>query len=347
MNNEKKYHSNVLMVVGVIFILLAGAVCVSKAWNYLPLVVKQGCLFVVAMAGLGSSYALTRKDRLHKTDSALFYIGNGFLGYFLLSVMGSVFGEDWFGFWKKSCIVTLVILILVGMKLAVKKSVVEYVAGVLLLNWLVCSGYYAMKVDRSVYAFLYVLVGLLVCGISYLMRASFRESRTAGKVIRKMLLVQESIVCWQLMISVLLVSGNASIGEKLCLGIALFGGFAMAAYLFMQREKEALQSVQYWIIMMLILLLVCYNHYLESDLIATIGSSVTLVALMIWAEWQKQKTITRTAGVALAVLLVYATREIWLSIAWWIYMMVAGILMVGIAIWREKSAETKEEEMEE
>lgn len=121
----------------------------------------------------------------------------------------------------------------------------------------------------------------------------------------------------------------------------------MAAYLFMQREKEALQSVQYWIIMMLILLLVCYNHYLESDLIATIGSSVTLVALMIWAEWQKQKTITRMAGVALAVLLVYATREIWLSIAWWIYMMVAGILMVGIAIWREKSAETKEEEMEE
>ena len=161
------------------------------------------------------------------------------------------------------------------------------------------------------------------------------------------LLVQESIVCWQLLISVLFTSGTESAGERLCQGIALFGGFAMAAYLFIMGKKESLQSAQYWIIMMLILLLVCYNHYLESDLIATIGSSVTLVALMIWAEWQKQKTITRMAGVALAVLLVYATREIWLSIAWWIYMMVAGILMVGIAIWREKSAETKEEEMEE
>lgn len=347
MNNEKKYSSNVLMIVGVLFILLAGSVCVSKAWDYLPLVVKQGCLFVVAMVGLGSSYVLTSKNRLHKTDSALFYIGNGFLGYFILSVTDSIYSGDDFGFWEKSCLVTFVILILVAIKLAVKKSVVEFVVGVVLLNWLVCSGYYHIEAGRSVYACMYVVVGFLVCSLSYVMRDSFRESRIAGQVIRNTLLVQESIVCWQLLISVLLASGTESTGAKLCQGIALFGGFAMAAYLFILGKEESLQSAQYWIIMMLILLLVCYNHYLESDLIATIGSSVTLVALIIWAEWQEQKAITRVAGLALAVLLVYATRQIWLSIAWWVYMMVAGVIMVGIAVWREKRAETKADEQEE
>lgn len=347
MNNEKKYSSNVLMIVGVLFILLAGSVCVSKAWDYLPLVVKQGCLFVVAMVGLGSSYVLTSKNRLHKTDSALFYIGNGFLGYFILSVTDSIYSGDDFGFWEKSCLVTFVILILVAIKLAVKKSVVEFVVGVVLLNWLVCSGYYHMEAGRSVYACMYVVVGFLVCSLSYVMRDSFRESRIAGQVIRNTLLVQESIVCWQLLISVLLASGTENTGAKLCQGIALFGGFAMAAYLFILGKEESLQSAQYWIIMMLILLLVCYNHYLESDLIATIGSSVTLVALIVWAEWQEQKAITRVAGLALAVLLVYATRQIWLSIAWWVYMMVAGVIMVGIAVWREKRAETKADEQEE
>ena len=65
---------------------------------------------------------------------------------------------------------------------------------------------------------------------------------------------------------------------------------------------------------------------------------------MIWGEWQKKRAFTLVAGLALAVILVYATRAIWMSIAWWVYMMVAGIIMVGIAIWREKNAESKEEQ---
>lgn len=121
-------------------------------------------------------------------------------------------------------------------------------------------------------------------------------------------------------------------------------GIALAIYMFMQLEEEAMQSVQFWIIVMLILILVCYNNVLESDLIVTIVSSVTCVALMIWAEWQKQRKFILVAGLALASILLYATRAIWLSIAWWVYMMVAGVTMVGIAIWREKRAETKEGE---
>ena len=122
MKNEKKDNSNVLMVVGVIFILLAGGICVSKAWDYLPLAAKQACLFGVAMFGLGSSFVLFSKDRLHKTESALFYIGNAFLGYFFLSVMDSVYSEDVFGIWEKSFVISLVLFITVAIKLAVKKE---------------------------------------------------------------------------------------------------------------------------------------------------------------------------------------------------------------------------------
>ena len=347
MNNEKKNNSNVLMVVGVIFILLAGGICVSKAWDYLPMIVKQGCLFLVAMFGLGGSYVLFHKDRLHKTENALFYIGNAFLGYFVLSVMNSVFCSESFRVWEKSCVILLVLLITVVIKLAVKKSVMEFVAGAVLLYWLVSSVHSLLEVERSVYACMLMSAGLLVCGLSYVMRNSFLEGKRSEKVIRNMLLVEEFVVYCQLLISVLLVSETESTGEKLCLGIALFEGMAMAVCILMQKKDETLQSVQFWIIMMLILLLVCYNNSLESELIVTIISSVTCVALIIWGEWQKQRAITLVAGLALAAILVYATRAIWMSIAWWVYMMVAGIIMVGIAVWREKRSETKEEKQEE
>ena len=344
MNNQKRNHSNVLMVVGVIFILMAGGVCVSKAWNYFPLVVKQGCLFGIAMFGLSSSFVLVCKNRLHKTESALFYIGNAFLGYFFLSVMDSAYSGDGCGTWEKSYIISLVLLIPVAIRLAVKKSIVEFVVGAVLLNWLMFSGYSLMEVGNSVCACMFALAGLIVCGISYVMKDYFRESNVSGDVMRIILFAQEAVVCYQLLFSVLFVSGTESIGEKICLGVALFEGIALAIYMFMQLEEEAMQSVQFWIIVMLILILVCYNNVLESDLIVTIVSSVTCVALMIWAEWQKQRKFILVAGLALASILLYATRAIWLSIAWWVYMMVAGVTMVGIAIWREKRAETKEGE---
>lgn len=344
MNNQKKDHSNVLMVLGVIFILMAGGVCVSKAWNYFPLVVKQGCLFGVAMFGLISSFVLVSKKRLYKTECALFYIGNAFHGYFFLSVINSVYSENGCGTWEKAFVISVVLLIPVVIKLAVKKSIVEFGVGAFLLNFLMFSGYSVMRVGNAVCACMFALAGLIVCGISYVMKDSFRENKVSGDVIRIILLVQEAVVCYQLFFSVMFLSGTESIGEKVCLGVALFEGIALGIYMFMQLQEEGLQSVQFWINVMLILILVCYNNVLGSDLIVTIISSVICVVIMIWGEWQKQRKFILVAGLALAMILLYATRAIWLSIAWWVYMMVAGVTMVSIAIWREKRAETKDEE---
>ena len=274
MKNEKKDNSNVLMVVGCIFILLAGGICVIKAWDYLPLAAKQACLFGVAMFGLGSSFVLFSKDRLHKTESALFYIGNAFLGYFFLSVMDSVYSEDVFGIWEKSFVISLVLFITVAIKLAVKKSVVEYIAGAVLLNWMVFSGYSLLELGKAVCACMIVSVGFVVCGISYVMKNSFRETKIAGEVIKVALLVQEIVVIYYLMFSGLLWSETESIADKVCSASALCGGIALCVCICMYLKDEGLQSAQFWLDFVLILILVCYN-LVESDLIITISSSVT------------------------------------------------------------------------
>ena len=42
------------------------------------------------------------------------------------------------------------------------------------------------------------------------------------------------------------------------------------------------------------------------------------------------------SGICLTLLTLYTTRTFWLSVAWWVYLLIAGIVCILIAILREK-----------
>lgn len=88
MEKNKNVLAGFLMLVGVVFILIAGGVFVTTAWAYLPEVVKQFFLLALTAGFFGAATYLYRREKLPKTELALYYLGVAFCGYCSISLLG-------------------------------------------------------------------------------------------------------------------------------------------------------------------------------------------------------------------------------------------------------------------
>ncbi len=91
---EKKQISIFLMVVGVVFIVIAGGIFVTTAWKYLLESGKRMLLFGSMVGLFTASVKVSGNPKLKRTESLLFYLGVVFTGFFTLSVMTGLFGQD-------------------------------------------------------------------------------------------------------------------------------------------------------------------------------------------------------------------------------------------------------------
>lgn len=87
---EKNQISTLLLAVGVVFILIAGSIFVSTAWEYLPETGKKIILLLVTSGLLGGSAYLSQQEKLEKLEKALFYMGTGFAGYTMIALFGGI-----------------------------------------------------------------------------------------------------------------------------------------------------------------------------------------------------------------------------------------------------------------
>lgn len=87
---EKNQISSFLLAVGVVFILIAGSIFVSTAWEYLPENGKKVVLLFVTAGLLAGAGYLSRQESLEKLEKALYYMGTGFAGYTMLALLGGV-----------------------------------------------------------------------------------------------------------------------------------------------------------------------------------------------------------------------------------------------------------------
>lgn len=88
--NQKGQISTFLMVVGVICIVVAGGIFVTTAWKYMPELAKQLCLLLAAGGLFAGSHVLAKSGRLRKTETALYYLGVAFTGFFIISILGGI-----------------------------------------------------------------------------------------------------------------------------------------------------------------------------------------------------------------------------------------------------------------
>ena len=71
--------------------------------------------------------------------------------------------------------------------------------------------------------------------------------------------------------------------------------------------------------------------------------SLGIISLIIYGYNQKIGTIFLTSLVAIIINVFVLTREFWISIPWWLYMLTIGIILISFAIYNEKNKNNNKE----
>lgn len=177
--NKKNLISTFLLAVGVIFILVAGGIFVTTAWQYLPEFMKQLALLVVAGGMFAGSNVVSKRLGLHKISSTLYYLGVAFVGFFTVAIMGGVVREQ--GFVEANALKMLAacgaMLIPVSANLLRKNSVVACVIEALLVDGVILSSCFAFSLAVSDYIVFQGFYLLLLClADSYLKSRYYNEA---------------------------------------------------------------------------------------------------------------------------------------------------------------------------
>ncbi len=148
---QKDLISILLLVVGVVFILVAGGIFVTTAWKYLPVIVKQFALLGVASGMFVASGKVARYEKLTWISQTLFHLGNAFVGFFIIAVMGGIVGDGVIGNAFKVMVASGVMGMLATLKTIVQKYVSDLVTLVLLANTMLISGCIALEAAYGTY----------------------------------------------------------------------------------------------------------------------------------------------------------------------------------------------------
>lgn len=147
MEEEKRNQAaSFMMVTGIIFIVIAGTIFVSTAWEYLPTGGKQ-CILFLTTIGLFAGAGKAAKDGfMEKTEAALYYLATSFLGLSALSVWGGIMGmesSEWIlspvTGWNEEAIMLagIVMLLPVFVRFVKKRRAFDFTLMALLADWII------------------------------------------------------------------------------------------------------------------------------------------------------------------------------------------------------------------
>ena len=87
----------------------------------------------------------------------------------------------------------------------------------------------------------------------------------------------------------------------------------------------------------LLLAILLFHNLMVHALPNVLFLGIAALLMLVLATLLKQKAYALAAALTLTVIALYLTREVWLSIAWWVYLFVAGVGLVIFAIKKEKA----------
>lgn len=174
---QKNLISVLLLTVGVIFILVAGSIFVTTAWKYLPVFVKQLALLVVAAGMFGGSFLTSKNEKLGWISDTLFHVGNAFVGFFMIAIMGGVVENYTEGNAFKVLVAAGAMMVPVIMKLIIKKKAFDFATLSILVDIGFISGCVAL--EGSVKTYIYLLAGfvLALTAVDYIQQKSGASDR--------------------------------------------------------------------------------------------------------------------------------------------------------------------------
>lgn len=113
------------------------------------------------------------------------------------------------------------------------------------------------------------------------------------------------------------------------LGIVLLGKIWYSIF----QDINRLQYVGVCILLGVLLM----NNMLHPHLANVLFLAVVTLGMLVVSSILKNKKYAIASALTLALVVLYLTREFWMSIAWWVYLFVAGVGLVIFAIKKEKA----------
>ena len=101
------------------------------------------------------------------------------------------------------------------------------------------------------------------------------------------------------------------------------------------REKRDIELVRFvsfcGLIGIQLLYNICFGELYNALILGIVG-----IVILLYGVFANDKSYVLLAAVTLICLVAYLTKSFWLSISWWVYLLVAGIVLIGLAIKKER-----------
>ena len=123
----------------------------------------------------------------------------------------------------------------------------------------------------------------------------------------KMELMVMPVIAIALILQLFIWKGHRAVMENITFGCAILGVIILI--------DDALDNQQLFDVMFL---------------------GIVALAVLLYSFYFKRKKWFYYSVVVLLVLAIYLTRQFWLSIAWWAYLLIVGVLLIVIAAWNER-----------
>ena len=118
---------------------------------------------------------------------------------------------------------------------------------------------------------------------------------------------------------------------------AFFGvGIVLLGRIWYDRAKGV--SVAQFVLTCITLFLLLLHNIEVEELANLMVLGIGGIIMLIVAAYRNRREYVIASSATLSLLAIYLTREFWLSIAWWVYLFAAGVVLVGIAVKKEREA---------
>ena len=97
-------------------------------------------------------------------------------------------------------------------------------------------------------------------------------------------------------------------------------------------QKTILETGGY----VLCLLVLCVDAWMTKNVIDALILEGLCLFVFLWAQVVKCRRWVRISGGLMVVLALYMTKDFWLNISWWVYLLAAGIGLILFAAIKEK-----------
>ncbi len=192
----------IMMVIGVLFVLVAGGIFVRTAWHYLPETAKQMLLLVTSGCCFGGAYVVSGKENLKKTEPALFYLGTAFLGYSVISLAGGLgIGVDELRFNAAKLMVShLAMVAVVGVRMWKRKKCFDLCVTSFLIDSIFACAAYVFQWKVQIFLLLFAVQIMAYSIAECRMRLTQRQQSTLGVTILTNYLIRVLFYCMGLIL---------------------------------------------------------------------------------------------------------------------------------------------------